>query len=80
MDKDLEIYEDDFKPMTEDDSQVRNDCESQRDHMNTSADTDLLDNADAVHGMPMSLQIIKCRLEEERVLAIARIVLEAQEQ
>lgn len=80
VDKDLDIYEDDFKPMTEVDSQVRNDCESRRDHINISADTDLLDNADAVHGMPMSLQVIGRRLEEEKVLAIARIVLEAQEQ
>jgi Asp-tRNA(Asn)/Glu-tRNA(Gln) amidotransferase A subunit family amidase len=34
-----------------------------------------LDNAEAVHGMPVSLQLVANRLEEEKVVAMARVVL-----
>lgn len=34
------------------------------------------DNADAVHGMPVSLQLVANRLEEEKVVAMTRAVLE----
>jgi Asp-tRNA(Asn)/Glu-tRNA(Gln) amidotransferase A subunit family amidase len=33
------------------------------------------DNAEAVHGMPVSLQLVANRLEEEKVVAMARVVL-----
>ena len=34
------------------------------------------DNAEAVHGMPVSLQLVANRLEEEKVVAMTRVVLE----
>ncbi|KAJ9625620.1 hypothetical protein H2203_004379 [Taxawa tesnikishii (nom. ined.)] len=34
-------------------------------------------NAEAVHGMPISLQLVASRLEEEKVLAMTKIVLQA---
>ena len=34
------------------------------------------DNTEAVHGMPVSLQLVANRLEEEKVVAMARVVLE----
>lgn len=37
------------------------------------------DNPAAVHGMPVSLQLVGRRLEEEKVLAMTRIVLQAVE-
>jgi Asp-tRNA(Asn)/Glu-tRNA(Gln) amidotransferase A subunit family amidase len=33
------------------------------------------DNAEAVHGMPVSLQLVANRLEEEKVVAMTRVVL-----
>jgi amidase len=33
------------------------------------------DNAQAVHGMPVSLQLVGRRLEEEKVVAMTRVVL-----
>jgi amidase len=35
------------------------------------------DNSDAVHGMPVGLQIAGRRLEEEKVLAMAGVILDA---
>lgn len=35
-----------------------------------------LDNAEAVHGMPISLQLVANRLEEEKVVAMTKVVLE----
>lgn len=35
-----------------------------------------LDNAEAVHGMPVSLQLVASRLEEEKAVAMTRVVLE----
>ena len=33
------------------------------------------DNAQAVHGMPVSLQLVAQRLEEEKVVAMTKLVL-----
>jgi amidase len=35
------------------------------------------DNAEAVHGMPVSLQLVANRLQEEKVVAMTRVVLES---
>lgn len=35
------------------------------------------DDADVVDGMPLSLQLVAQRLEEEKVIAMTRVVLQA---
>lgn len=38
--------------------------------------TDLIDNANNIHGMPVSLQLVGRRLEEESALTMAEVVLQ----
>jgi Asp-tRNA(Asn)/Glu-tRNA(Gln) amidotransferase A subunit family amidase len=38
--------------------------------------TNLVDNADNIHGMPVSLQLVGRRLEEESALMMAEVVLQ----
>lgn len=38
--------------------------------------TNFIDNADNIHGMPVSLQLVGRRLEEESALMMAEVVLQ----
>lgn len=67
------------EPLSEIDKVTREDCESLRVKYLVFGCADLrkTDNAEAIHGQPISLQIVARRLEEEKLLGMAGRILEA---
>lgn len=57
------------------DAQIQAECEYFPQAGSEKANAGL-DNAEAVHGMPVSLQLVASRLEEEKAVAMTRVVLE----
>ncbi|THX02884.1 acetamidase [Aureobasidium pullulans] len=74
-DSELDEAETGIKTLSQMDAQIQAECEyfSQAGSEKANAG---LDNAGAVHGMPVSLQLVASRLEEEKALAMTRVVLE----
>ncbi|THX24511.1 acetamidase [Aureobasidium pullulans] len=74
-DSELDQAEPGIKTLSQMDAQVQAECEyfSQAGSEKANAG---LDNAGAVHGMPVSLQLVASRLEEEKAVAMTRVVLE----
>lgn len=60
------------------DAQIQRDCEHESSESNVSLRIlRTADNADAVDGMPVSLQLVARRLEEEKVLMMTDVVLQS---
>lgn len=57
------------------DKDVRAQCKSVFASTRSTPTDSVLDNASAIHGMPVSLQLVAQRLEEEKLLEMAKIVL-----
>ena len=81
VDSELDVLDSDDQkaPLSETDRLIRDECmsfnimsyypgQSQR------AKVDCLDNPTAIHGMPVNLQLVGRRLEEEKVLMMGRVV------
>lgn len=75
-DKDGDKYPADYTPLSDTCKQTADECERTRgpplEFSLTSAD-----NAELVHGMPVGLQLVARRLEEEKLLAMTETVLKA---
>jgi amidase len=67
-------------PLSETDSLVQQECKFARfydgmESLETNTIPWLLDNAAAIHDMPVSLQLVGRRLEEEKVLMMGEVIL-----
>ena len=75
-DKQLDKAESGTKPLSQVDAQIQAECEWLAACRRLNMLIFETDNAEAVHGMPVSLQLVANRLEEEKVVAMTRVVLE----
>ncbi|THX94268.1 acetamidase [Aureobasidium pullulans] len=74
-DSELDKAETGIKTLSQMDAQIQAECEYFPQAGSERAKAGL-DNAEAVHGMPVSLQLVASRLEEEKAVAMTRVVLE----
>lgn len=78
VDKAVDTIEPGYQPLGSDCEAVNSDCTcdpSSLLYSNKRADN-VLDDADIMHGMPISLQLVGRRLEEEKVLAMGKRILD----
>ena len=59
------------------DSQIRKDCECLFTWLRETLINLFVDNADAVHGMPVNLQLVGRRLEDESALMMTEVIMQA---
>jgi amidase len=76
VDKDVDVLDASYQPLSPLCKSVNDDCKYPTLTFMTSSrlTNTLQDDAALVHGLPVSLQIVARRLEEEKVLAMAELV------
>jgi len=78
-DKKLDQRTSQTEALSEVDGEIQNDCKltNRLKAGCTIADRHCSDNAEAVDGMPVSLQLVAQRLEEEKAVGMTRVILQA---
>lgn len=75
-DKEKDQVPTNYTPLSDICKEAHGDCKS-KDALFVTSQLTCPDNAGIVHGMPVSLQLISKRLEEEKVLSMTETVLQA---
>lgn len=80
VDQEIDTYPGDYQPLSDTCKAIHDECKLQGSAQPTIPDADRTktlgtDDPSVVHGMPISLQLVARRLEEEKVIAMTRKVL-----